>query len=302
MKRKVIQIANSTQLISMPRKWCIQQGIKKGDELEIEVEPDKLTIFTERKVEIERVEFNSKEFGSILTRYIHGLYKRGVDEIKITINDSSDLTRIQRSLSKDVGFEIVEQGPNYCLIKNISGDIESFDQLLRRIFMLLLNMADEGLNLIKQNKLQNLKNLIPLEDANNRFTISCRRYLNKKGHPINKVGPMYYIIEALEKLADEYKYFYKYLSSRQTSPALRKEIIAIMTLVNSSLRNFVECFYKFDPQKLVEINKVKDTLVQKWDSLAESKKVAPEQVACMHHLFSIGLRLSDFTGALIAKD
>ena len=29
MKRKVIQIANSTQLISLPRKWTIKYGIKK---------------------------------------------------------------------------------------------------------------------------------------------------------------------------------------------------------------------------------------------------------------------------------
>ena len=35
MKRKVIQIADSTQLISLPRKWSLAHGIKKGDELEI---------------------------------------------------------------------------------------------------------------------------------------------------------------------------------------------------------------------------------------------------------------------------
>ena len=30
MKRKVIQIANSTQLISLPRKWVLDHNIKKG--------------------------------------------------------------------------------------------------------------------------------------------------------------------------------------------------------------------------------------------------------------------------------
>ena len=33
MKRKVIQIANSTQLISLPRKWSQKYGVKKGDEI-----------------------------------------------------------------------------------------------------------------------------------------------------------------------------------------------------------------------------------------------------------------------------
>ena len=36
MRRKVIQIAESTQLISLPRKWALKYNIKKGEELEIE--------------------------------------------------------------------------------------------------------------------------------------------------------------------------------------------------------------------------------------------------------------------------
>ena len=33
MKRKVIQIAESTQLISLPRRWAMKCNVKKGDEL-----------------------------------------------------------------------------------------------------------------------------------------------------------------------------------------------------------------------------------------------------------------------------
>ena len=44
MKRKVIQIADSTQLVSLPRKWTIKNGIKKGDELEIVEKGPKLIV------------------------------------------------------------------------------------------------------------------------------------------------------------------------------------------------------------------------------------------------------------------
>ena len=44
MKRKVIQIADSTQLISLPRKWSLAHGIKKGDELEITEKGRQLTV------------------------------------------------------------------------------------------------------------------------------------------------------------------------------------------------------------------------------------------------------------------
>ncbi len=300
MKRKVIQIAESTQLVSLPRKWCLDNGIKKGDELDLEVENKKITISHEHAPAVQRIEIESEALGKFLTRYIHGLYMRGIDEIKVNIKSTKDLERIQQTLSKDVGFEVVEQGSSHCIIKNISGDIESFDQLLRRIFILMLNMTDEGLNFIKENKFKELANLLTLEEANNRFTISCRRYLNRKGHPTLKVGPLYFVVEELEKLADEYKYFYSYLVDNNISPSCRSSLISMLSKINSSLRNLVECFYKFDSQKLVEIHSVKMSIYQKWQELIKSKKISCDQVIIAHHLLIISEKIADFTGLLVA--
>lgn len=300
MKRKVIQIADSTQLVSLPRKWCIDNGIKKGDELELEVDNKKIVITTERTPEIHRIEIQGDVLGSFLTRYIHGLYMCGIDEIKVHIKDSQDLARIQETLRKDVGFEVVEQGANYCVIKNISGDIESFDQLLKRIFILLLNMADEGLNLIKANKFNELEHLVTLEEANNRFTISCRRFLNRKGHSLFKTGPLYFIIEELEKLADEYKYFYKQIASSRMSSTAKASMVPLFAKINIMLRYLVECFYKFNPQKLVEIHEIKDVVLEKWQSLLSSKNKSTEQVAIAHHLLTISQKIANFTGPFVA--
>jgi len=300
MKRKVIQIADSTQLVSLPRKWCIANNIKKGDELEVDAEDKKVTITTERTPEVRRAEIHSEKFGPFLTRYIHGLYMSGVDEIKVHIKDSQDLARIQKTLSKDVGFEVVEQGPHHCLIKNISGDIESFDQLLRRILILMLNMTDEGLNFIKDNKYKELSHLLTLEEANNRFTISCRRYINRKGHPTFKVGPLYYTVEELEKLADEYKYLYKYLVGSTLAPQTKTLLVSMLTKMNLGLRHLTECFYKFDPQKLVEIHEMKEGVMGKWAELIASKKTSQEQLIIAHHLVTIAQKIANFTGLLVA--
>ncbi len=300
MKRKVIQIADSTQLVSLPRKWCLDNNIKKGNELDLEVDNKKIIISHERTPTIQRIEIESETLGKFLTRYIHGLYMRGIDEIKVNIKSSKDLERIQQTLSKDVGFEVVEQSSSYCIIKNISGDIESFDQLLRRIFILMLNITDEGLNFIKENKMNELSNLLTLEEANNRFTISCRRYLNRKGHPTLKVGPLYFIVEELEKLADEYKYFYSYLVNAGISPASKASLISMLAKINAALRNLVECFYKFDSKKLVEIHSVKMAIYQKWQEIIKSKKSPCDQIIIAHHLLIISEKIADFTGLLVA--
>ena len=44
MKRKAIQLANQTLVISMPSKWVKEQGIKKGDEIDVEEKGKRLMI------------------------------------------------------------------------------------------------------------------------------------------------------------------------------------------------------------------------------------------------------------------
>ena len=46
MKRKVIQIAESTQLVSLPRKWALKYGVKKGDEVDVLEEGNKIVVST----------------------------------------------------------------------------------------------------------------------------------------------------------------------------------------------------------------------------------------------------------------
>ena len=83
IKRRVIQIANSTQLISLPRKWSLKYGVKKGDELEIEENGSKLTVSTEKVFQVEKIELSIDDLDPMILRSVTALYKRGVDEIKI---------------------------------------------------------------------------------------------------------------------------------------------------------------------------------------------------------------------------
>ena len=44
MKRKAIQLASQTIVVSLPAKWVRQQGIKKGDEIDVEERGKELVI------------------------------------------------------------------------------------------------------------------------------------------------------------------------------------------------------------------------------------------------------------------
>ncbi len=300
MKRKVIQIAESTQLISLPRKWAQQFNVKKGDELDVEEQDNRVIISTSNETHLETAELNIDDLEPLTARVIHALYKRGLDEIKIYTKNQQQLEIVQQALGKEtVGFEIVEQGTNFCLIKNVSGNIEEFDQLLKRTFLMLITIAEEGLKAIKDRNYDYLRNIALLEESNNRFTTSCRRYLNKKGHSEYKVGPVYFIVESLENTADQLKYMYTNLSKTNPKIKISDNIIKLFQEVNNSLNSLFKAFYKYDKKELVNIGSIRLNLVEKFHNYLKKTKTY-EELIIIHHLVNIQQMIFNMIGPLIA--
>src|SRR3989338_9839204 len=84
MKRSVIQIANSTQLISLPRKWSQKYNIQKGDELEIEEQGNRLNVSINKGIELlsKEIDVTGLDRTTILY-YLQSLYRMGYDEIHV---------------------------------------------------------------------------------------------------------------------------------------------------------------------------------------------------------------------------
>ena len=84
MKRKVIQIAESTQLISIPRQWGKKYNIKKGDELEVIEKDNVLEISTKRTDQEMEITLDVTDLDKTCIAYIvRSAYRRGYDIIKV---------------------------------------------------------------------------------------------------------------------------------------------------------------------------------------------------------------------------
>jgi len=289
MKRKVIQIADSTQLVSLPRKWALQHGVKKGDELDIKEEGNKIIVSTEASTQKETKEIDVSNLEPMILRAIVALYKKGIDEIKVIFDKPELIASVQKVIGKEaVGFEITDQGENYCIIKHVSGELEDFDPVLRRTLLLLLSMAERSYNAVKNGAFDQLQNIAFLEEANNRFTTSCRRGLNKVGYKNPRViGPLYYIVESLENLADQYKYLCLHLYKLKGKKIkIRKDILDLFNRVNNMLKTYYEVFYKYDNKKVAFIGKERKEIVDKMIKLIEKTK-DPNEFFILHYLMTI---------------
>jgi len=265
MKRKVIQIANSTQLISLPREWSKRFNIKKGSELNVIDNGNHIIIQTENPIDIDRAELDVSDLDIMARRCVTALYKKGVDELKINFNDPLSIELVREAISRETpGFEIIDQKESYCIIRNVSGmKTDEFDNILRRTFLLLIRMAEESYEAIKKQNFNYLKEIARLEEDNNKFTVLCRRVLNKHGTKHKFVGPLYYIIEELENIADQYKYTCVRLNElKEKNIKISKNVLDMFKKANQQLRNYYELFYKFDKKKIVELKKKRKELIK----------------------------------------
>ena len=303
MKRKVIQIAGSTQLVSLPRKWAQAHNVKKGDEVDVQEDGDKVIVSINSVPLIEKAEIDISGLGNMTHRVLGSYYRAGVDEIKVIYDAPALIETVYDSLNREtmIGFEVLEQGSDYCLLKYVAGEIEGFDNVLRRVFLLLVNMSSECIRLLKERKFDVINSLSFLEKSNNRFTTICRRVLNKSTSLSGQaaIGPLYFIIESLENIADEYKYLaqhYAKLANKKAS--FDKDALATFEKANSMVSLFSEAYYKFDISKLAEMKAIRDEVIDAAHDIFE-KKVSSVDIWLTHHSIVLVTLVFNLVGPLI---
>jgi len=206
MKRKVIQIADSTQLISLPRKWAVKYGIKKGDELDIIEEGDKLTIKTESEQESESKLIDLRQLKDFRNRTIIAAYLHGYDELEVSYDTDEWSRKLQELVSELPGYDIIRQGMNSCTIKEVSKPSpKEFENMANRLF---LSLHESGEYLIEaaSNNYSDAIESIKFRDYRLHKNINfCKRIINKRKDGKIESTILYSTITLLEHYGDAIK-------------------------------------------------------------------------------------------------
>jgi len=285
----------------LPRKWAVEHGIKKGDELDILESGNKIIISTEKGLESRKITLDISAFSDILVKWLlYSIHKSGYDEVELNYKKPNILPVIQKTIKDGLmGFEIIEQSENKCVIKNISENLETeFSPILRRVFLINISMAKNSLEAIKKGNPDDLKNVIILEDTNNKLTNFCERILNQKGYKDSRKTNFIYIITwQLESIADDYKALCRFLSNSKKIN-LTKDTLSIYEEVNDLVIALNDVFYKFENEKLVDIKTKEDQISDKIFALF--KKAPHEENIILTYLLSVARRITDLTASIMA--
>ena len=269
MKRKVIKQGHNTLTMTLPRKWVEKHNVKPGDELEADDAGKDLVIRsgenkTDRSVTL-KLESNNELY---IKEVLRNIYLKGYDEVHVKIFDKNSINHLNKIVDEFLGYHIVEQSKETCLIKNLSQVIsEEFPILLRKVFLLNKNMFTLMLDDFKANKISNQEQIKAISKNVQRFSNYCRRTLAKK--PLFdelKSRKLYFLISHLIGISNSIIYIYEKLSKKKKIK-INKECL---NFIEKTFDYYILFYNTFFEQKLKNIHKL---AVRKEEML---KKELPE--------------------------
>jgi len=163
MKRKIIQVAGKTMVVSLPLPFVKKYGLEKGEEVDVIEENGQLKIITEKMID-QGQSINIEDI-DLAYEQIDILYSCGIDQIKVQVTDQPSIKKIQTMLDLNTPqFEMLTQSGKSCTLQVIASlDADHFDNMLKRIFFMLNQEVD-------------------LRRPIQRLLSACFRILHKKGY------------------------------------------------------------------------------------------------------------------------
>ncbi len=296
MKRKAIQLAKQTIVVSLPANWVKENKINKGDEINIEDKGRELILSKDSIVETRKIEIDIRGLKNALYRVVGALYKSGYSEITFIYESPQELDIIQKTIRRSLtGFEVIEQSKNTIIVKEISR-LESieFNRVLKKCFQSLIAIGEESLEGIKESDADRIAKVALMDDTINRYCDFCRRVLNTK-QDIQKKAMNYFIAEQLEKIGDMYRDLCRYMEKKPFN--VSKEILEIYKDINKFFHDFYEIFYNFNLKKIDDFISEKEKIKKKINNCLNT--ISKKEILIMLYLSNILESTYDMNGVLL---
>jgi phosphate uptake regulator len=180
--RKLQETKSGSYLVSLPKKWVAQMGLKGGMTVTlVETSDGNLIIRAGEAEEAERLNIATVELDDIVSREILGKYLIGADIIHVKAPKRIALDqreRIKNVLTVLVGTEIIEEKPNeiivQCLLSPLAIPIKT---LLRRAHVLALQMHVDAITAFRDKDEDLAKSVVRRDDDLNRLYFLIVRQL-----------------------------------------------------------------------------------------------------------------------------
>lgn len=212
MKRRVIQLGTKTLLVSLPSKWAREHGVKKGDELSLEVQGKDIVV-KGGALKSPPVEVDISGFDSSLVWYsMISLYRKGIDDVTVRFTESKlwDRRALKNVLIQDLLHSVAEQLMGWAVVKTSSDSIrirdlsapnpDELSHSVIRAYQTVLTFAEDLTDAIGRNDAEVIDTLAERADRQVNRLVNFSIRLLSKYQPANL--SIHHVLVNLEGIGD----------------------------------------------------------------------------------------------------
>jgi phosphate uptake regulator len=285
MIRKVIRQGHNTLTITLPSEWARRFNLDAGNEVSLTEKENGLFVSTEKNWQQKKVQIDIAGLDlPTIWKYFMAVYREGYDEVKVIFDPNKPLPNpyrffthhlvdsrykggetntpvvevLQGFVSRFIGFEIIEHGSDYILVKEMgSPTSKEFENSLRRIFLILQQMLDEVVGALENNNPKILQHMHDVDINLDKFHDYCVRILNRtENKESNKRELLVSVLFYLELIGDECKNIAHHFIYDSHRKERCKTVRDIAETIREQFNLFYEVFYKFDKEKIVAMSEI----------------------------------------------
>ena len=303
--RKVQLTGGSTYIISLPKEWASDVGIKPGDYIQLIPQPDQtLLLVPGEKVE-ERsealIDAVSAKFPEEVVREFIACYLTGYNVIRLKFGKKVDeykacLKDIMRS--KLIGLETIEESTNQMVVRCFLGYMDfPIKDALKRIHSMTLSMCIDAIRSLKNHDKSLAKDVVQRDDEIDRLYLFVVRGLKlavENRIVMKEMGLMSpreclgyrLIVKSIERIADHAARIADIILSLNLSKInsnLLKDISSIAERSYAIYQEAVNSLYKLD-------------IKQANDSIMKVKELTRMEKELAERIFKLKLDVETITG------
>jgi phosphate uptake regulator len=263
--RKIIQFGGNSYVVSLPKKWIINNNLKKGDNVSLEEKENRIIISQtnntrveeQEEIEVEiKIDKNNEEH--VIERSIFSAYVDGATKIVISGSYLKNyINEINSWLKKYVALEVIEQTNNKIVTKTYI-DIKDVNILsfIRRVDNTIKSMFTDFVELFpltNEEKKENIKTIFQREENIDKI----RRFIYRTIKDRMKKPEQFYVQSPLELM----KYWEAMKILEQISNQFEDISNILMIELNDKKYKIDENCDEFILDKMTEMKKIYDEVM-----------------------------------------
>lgn len=268
--RSVLRLGENTFVISLPKQWVEENGINKGDQLNVRAREGEISfsLFEERNIGRAEIDLRNRS-KSACWKVIFASYIKGYEEIVLKVKDEQ-APLIEYISNQLIGMTISSKKDDTMILRELSkGNEKELEGIFRRTYLLEKDVIRVRIEALHQRDFETLKKTQEVDWTINKFVLFCLRIVNKSTELDSNEKIFYYTaLTKFEQLGDVFADFF--VKTGNDRIALTSEEERILKKIFSLIEELSVIIYKPQLEKILNTYEERKRLEGECDILNDN--------------------------------